>query len=160
MLMSSPTRSRQRMSLQCMVPIRDIGRQLVRGGVKLYELKPEHKRQKMSMFGSRGASLHTKAFVVDGRIGFVGSFNFDARSVSLNTEMGIIFESEELAEEIRAEFQRQTAEAYSLTLLQNQIAWLDHSDKTATVLRHEPNASIGRRFIATATRLLPIKSQL
>ena len=75
-----------------MVPMRDIVRQLIRGGVELYELKPEHNRQKMSMFGSRGASLHTKAFVVDGRIGFVGSFNFDARSLSLNTEMGIIFE--------------------------------------------------------------------
>ncbi len=54
-----------------------------------------------SLFGSRGASLHTKAFTVDDGTGFVGSFNFDPRSASLNTEMGVIFEHEALAGEMR-----------------------------------------------------------
>lgn len=135
-------------------------RRLIRGGVELYELKPEHDRQKMSVFGSRGASLHTKAFVVDGRIGFVGSFNFDARSHSLNTEMGIIFENAELAEEIITEFRHQTSEAFLLKFHQNQLAWIDQSAGSAAVMRGEPGATIGRRFIAMMTRLLPIESQL
>lgn len=40
------------------------------------------------MFESSGASLHTKAFTVDGRHGFIGSMNFDPRSVSLSSECG------------------------------------------------------------------------
>ena len=34
---------------------------------------------------SSEASLHTKAFMVDGETGFVGSFNLDPRSINLNT---------------------------------------------------------------------------
>jgi len=48
---------------------------LLRAGVGLYELKAQGEREG-SLFGSSGASLHTKAFVVDGRGGFVGSFNW------------------------------------------------------------------------------------
>ena len=41
----------------------------------MHELKPGGEEEGISVFGSRGASLHTKAFVVDGRTCFVGSFN-------------------------------------------------------------------------------------
>ena len=40
-----------------------------------------------------GASLHTKAFTVDGKSGSIGSFNLDLRSISLYTEMGVMFDS-------------------------------------------------------------------
>ncbi|KAG1529944.1 hypothetical protein G6F50_017653 [Rhizopus delemar] len=46
--------------------------QLLKAGVQLYELKA-HGQPDTSLFGSSGASLHTKAFVVDDRRGFVGS---------------------------------------------------------------------------------------
>ena len=38
---------------------------LLKGGVSLFELQPHGKRSKISVFGSRGASLHTKAFTAD-----------------------------------------------------------------------------------------------
>src|SRR5690606_39065564 len=57
---------------------------LLRAGVELYELKA-HGSVNPSLFGSSGASLHTKAYVADGRHGFVGSFNLDPRSMNLNT---------------------------------------------------------------------------
>ena len=65
---------------------------LLEAGVHLYELKAHGQSGDAGMFGSSGASLHTKAFVVDDRRGFVGSFNLDPRSAYLNTEMGVLFD--------------------------------------------------------------------
>lgn len=72
-------------------------RPLLAGGVQLYELKARGHVEKASTFGSSGAGLHTKAFVVDDRRGFVGSFNLDPRSAYLNTEMGALFDDPVLA---------------------------------------------------------------
>ncbi|TGQ65984.1 phospholipase D family protein [Mesorhizobium sp. M00.F.Ca.ET.186.01.1.1] len=48
-------------------------KRLLRNGVKLFELQPFSRQPAISVFGSKGASLHTKAFSVDDRAGFVGS---------------------------------------------------------------------------------------
>jgi putative cardiolipin synthase len=63
-------------------------KRLLRAGIELYELK-RGGQEGRSLFGSGGASLHTKAFTVDGKLAFVGSFNLDPKSANLNTEMGI-----------------------------------------------------------------------
>ncbi len=52
---------------------------LLQAGVQVYELKAQGEPGDSSLFGSSGASLHTKAFVLDDRRGFVGSFNLDPR---------------------------------------------------------------------------------
>jgi phosphatidylserine/phosphatidylglycerophosphate/cardiolipin synthase-like enzyme len=77
---------------------------LLRQGVALYELRPGRAGTERELLGSSGASLHTKAFVVDGARGFVGSFNFDPRSAQLNTEMGVVFDQPALAAEVRRLF--------------------------------------------------------
>src|SRR5690606_4606170 len=46
-------------------------------------------RPRAGRAGSSGASLDTKAFVVDGRRGFIGSYDPDPPSARLNTEMGV-----------------------------------------------------------------------
>lgn len=46
--------------------------------------------------------LHIKSVVFDGSTSFVGSFNLNKRSVFLNTEMGLLVRSPELAEQITA----------------------------------------------------------
>ena len=82
---------------------------LVENGISLFEQKASLDRTKITLFGSRTASLHTKACVADRKISFVGSFNLDPRSKSINTEMGIIFESDllshRLAELLQAQMQ-------------------------------------------------------
>ncbi len=78
-------------------------KRLLRTGVKLYEMRPQVTQSEASLFGSSGASLHTKAFVVDDRYGFVGSFNIDPRSIDLNTEMGVLFDDVPLALALREE---------------------------------------------------------
>lgn len=132
---------------------------LLAGGVRLFELRARDARKNVSLFGSRGASLHTKAFVVDGLHGFVGSFNFDPRSVSLNTEMGLLFEHAELAREMQAVFAEEIAEkrSYRLVLSRDAIRWQDGGGR---LLDSEPDASLRRRVVACMISFLPIESQL
>jgi cardiolipin synthase C len=135
---------------------------LLEAGVKLFELKPNIMERKISLFGSSGASLHTKAFTVDRTFGFVGSFNFDPRSISLNTEMGVLFRDPHVADEIRKVVAEETApeRSYLLTLTDGELVWQDRGQALARTWHHEPKASIWRRIAATLIGLLPIESQL
>ncbi len=132
---------------------------LIAGGIRLFELRARDGKKDMSLFGSRGASLHTKAFVVDGLHGFVGSFNFDPRSVSLNTEMGILFEHAALARQMQAIFAEETApkRSYRVVLSDGRIGWQDEAGR---ILDREPDASLRRRALATVISLLPVELQL
>lgn len=47
-------------------------------------------------------ALHAKSMVVDGRIAYVGTFNFDPRSENLNTEVGAIIHHPGLAQRLQA----------------------------------------------------------
>ncbi|QWC56352.1 hypothetical protein F7D01_03955 [Erythrobacter sp. 3-20A1M] len=51
-----------------------------------------------------GPTLHAEAFTVAGSTVFIGSFNFDPRSFALNTELGIMIDSPEIAGEMRKVF--------------------------------------------------------
>src|SRR5690606_25969847 len=82
---------------------------LLRAGVRLFETKARVQVDSAGVFGSSGASLHTKAFVVDGVRGFVGSFNLDPRSADLNTEMGVLFDDEVLGARVRDEYRALSA---------------------------------------------------
>jgi putative cardiolipin synthase len=132
---------------------------LLEGGVELWELKPTPGSEvKSSMFGSSGASLHTKALEVDGRIAFVGSYNLDPRSTSLNCEQGIFVESPEIATQLVEIFREDTAgrSAWAVTLEDGDPRW---SDGTQT-LDSAPDASASRKFQAWLARVLPVSSQL
>lgn len=51
-------------------------------------------------------SMHAKSFVIDRRIGIVGSFNLDPRSEMLNTESFVAVESESFAKELLLHIRR------------------------------------------------------
>lgn len=78
---------------------------LLKMGVRLYELKSHdrHADNKHSLLGSECTSLHAKAFFIDRRKNFIGSFNMDPRSAIHNTEMGAIFEHSGYAEMVTQE---------------------------------------------------------
>ncbi len=73
----------------------------------------------MVVTGGRSiAALHTKALVVDRRSTFVGSFNLDPRSANINTEVGLLVDSPELARQV-ASYSTQAStpdNAYHVTL--------------------------------------------
>lgn len=133
---------------------------LLAGGVRLFELKPEPGRAATSsLFGSSGASLHTKALTVDGERLFVGSFNLDPRSTSLNTEQGIFVHSPVLARQLDAVFARQTAAEHAWEVRLDaggDLTW----DDGGVPLTRTPEASLGRKFQAWLARILPVSSQL
>jgi putative cardiolipin synthase len=134
---------------------------LLDGQVRIHELKPVH-RTRFSMLGSRRASLHTKAIVVDGLRGFVGSFNLDPRSAQLNTEMGVLFTDATLAGQLRALFHRSASSqaSYRLYLDNGALRWADDAEGTGRVWTRDPEARFWRRALVLAVRWLPIESQL
>ncbi|OLP58504.1 cardiolipin synthase [Xaviernesmea oryzae] len=140
-------------------------RRLLKAGVRLYELKAErepNEKARLSLFGSRHASLHTKAFTLDGRTGFVGSMNFDPRSASLNTEMGVLITCPDLIADIDAIFTAETApvNSFRLALEGRKLIWSDEQAHRARRLRREPEAGFWRWAIAAVIGVLPIESQL
>jgi putative cardiolipin synthase len=137
-------------------------RTLIDYGVVIHELKPEPVRQRASLFGSRTASLHTKAIVADQSLGFIGSFNLDPRSHSINTEMGIVFNCAAIAEQVQKIFEVQTAPGFSyrVTLVDERLVWTDAVDGKPRQQFHEPEAPLRRRVPAALIAWLPIESQL
>jgi putative cardiolipin synthase len=77
---------------------------LVEAGVELHELRPDAAIRKSvvdtSPVESKSLSLHTKAIVVDRVRVFIGSMNLDPRSADLNSEMGVVIESPDLAQKL------------------------------------------------------------
>ncbi len=134
-------------------------RPLLKGGVQLWELKPAlGSASGSSLFGSSGASLHTKALSTDGRSLFVGSYNVDPRSTWLNTEQGVLVEDTTLTEQLDGIFATQTsgAHAWQVTLTDGNLSWSDGVENFGS----DPKASGWRRFQAWMTRVLHLDAQL
>ena len=135
---------------------------LLRNGVGLYELRPGQAKTNRELLGSSGASLHTKAFVVDGQRGFVGSFNFDPRSAQLNTEMGVVFDHPALAAEVQQMFEQgaRPASAWKVELdpQDGGLRWTE--GEGGRVWRHEPESGPGLRLLVWLMSWLPLESQL
>jgi putative cardiolipin synthase len=94
--------------------------------------------------------------------GFIGSLNLDPRSVSLNTEMGVLFESQHLVEKMDAVFAKETEMdlSYPVRFDNGSVRWLKVVDGKQTLLRGEPDAGIARRATAWLIGWLPLESQL
>ena len=136
-------------------------RPLLEAGVELRELSHDQGR-KRAWLGSSGASLHTKAFVVDDSAGFVGSFNFDPRSTWLNTEMGVLFQDDGLAAQLRHYYEGmlRAGESFGLFLDDGQLRWRDGRTSPETIWSHDPDSSALLRAALAVARWLPIESQL
>ena len=132
---------------------------LIAEGIEVFEVKQSGERH-AGIFGSSSASLHTKAVVVDDGPVFVGSFNFDQRSVTLNTEMGVLVRHPPLARLMRRQHRwlAQGARSWRVRLEHGRLTWDD--GVTVHSARAEPGASLLRRLSACALRLLPLESQL
>lgn len=150
---------------------------LLLAGVELYEFKPDaslkaagkKKGSRDSARGSSRASLHAKTFVFDERDIFVGSLNLDARSKSLNTEVGAVFDVPDLATRIATNVKQDALpNCYRLELVPGHglyakchyVNWLDEADGQAIRYTHEPGAGWGKRFMVGILSWLPIESQL
>ena len=137
---------------------------MLEAGAELFELKarysPPDNRRDAGIAGSSGSSLHAKTFATDEERIYIGSFNFDPRSIQLNTEMGFLIESETMAKQLKYGFDETLEDiAYRLELNDNhELEWLDRS-VTGDGQRHyvDPETSAGERIIAKMLGYLPIQ---
>ena len=90
--------------------------ELLQMGLQIYEYKPAPEVQIKLMQRSPTATkkmpvfaLHAKTIVVDSKIVYVGTFNFDPRSENLNTEVGAIIHDEALARAVEASIETDMA---------------------------------------------------
>ncbi|MFT5050973.1 MAG: putative cardiolipin synthase [Chlamydiales bacterium] len=146
---------------------KDYRRALVRRGVELHELMPVSEAveegYRQGKLGSSNAALHTKTFVSDGQRIFVGSLNLDPRSVELNTELGLVVESPELARQILAKVDRATQRDVSWTIALDDagdVIWLGERAGGPLRLDTEPDTSWWLRCKVWMMGLLPIEGQL
>jgi putative cardiolipin synthase len=113
-------------------------------------------------------SLHAKLFVFDRQRVFLGSMNFDQRSMHLNTEIGLIIDSVALAEQIAARFEAmaQPANSYLLALRPNQpgssptLIWRTQEGSKLIEYETEPARSHWQRFAAHLFSVLPLDKEL
>ncbi|MDP2046941.1 MAG: phospholipase D family protein [Deltaproteobacteria bacterium] len=93
-------------------------------------------------FGSESrGSLHAKTFVLDRQTVFVGSFNFDPRSIKLDTQNGVVIHSPELANQAAYLFDEgiSPARTYRVTLLgDDDLVWITEDNGREVRYYQEP----------------------
>jgi cardiolipin synthase C len=136
-------------------------KKLLRGGVRLFELKRDLSAPRIDdtgPFASSASSLHAKTFTVDRSRIFIGSFNFDPRSARLNTENGFIIDSPAMAQTLSDAFSLQIPErSYEVTLsAQGDLQWIERRGGAEVVHTEEPGVSRWRTYIVSVISILPI----
>ena len=108
--------------------------------------------------------------IVDKHMVFVGSMNLDPRSRKLNTEMGVIVDSAELAAVLSKYFDSATApeNAFHVVLERPEgdrsakpvLRWIAVDDGKPVKFDHDPETSALTRARVEMMRALPIEDQL
>jgi putative cardiolipin synthase len=133
-------------------------KRLLHAGAEIYEIRARGTAGE-SEWGHQPeqVTLHSKATLIDRRTLFIGSLNFDPRSILINTEMGLFVESEEVGERF-AELLREdlATVTYEVTLNdQDQLRWVYRQGDVEERTTKEPQSSWWQRMQARLYRLLP-----
>jgi putative cardiolipin synthase len=146
---------------------------LLEAGVELYEVRPVLGRPNGS--GGKPESehrgrfaLHAKIFLFDRKRMFIGSMNFDQRSMRLNTEIGLIIDSPELARQSVARFESiaQPANSYVLALRPDDtggaphLVWRTRVDGKAVEYDSVPARGAWKGAVGNILSLLPFDDEL
>lgn len=145
---------------------------LLEAGVELYEIrsmlgntKGSGQTRRIASYGNY--SLHGKLFVLDRKRLFIGSMNFDQRSMHLNTEIGVIIDSPVLAQQVAARFDAmvQPVNSYRLTLDTTHggepgLSWHTQENGLDIAYSTEPARSPWQRFKVHFLSMLPLDSEL
>jgi len=109
---------------------------IIEAGAELYELRHDpalqHEVSDTSPVSAGFSGLHAKVMVTDRKRAFVGSMNYDPRSAALNTEMGVVISSPELAEELARIIERDMDPANSWQVARDddgKLYWANASER-------------------------------
>lgn len=140
---------------------------LVKGGIELYEFKPlfvddeKDSKKNYRWIGSSRASLHGKYFAFDEKYMFIGSFNLDGRSVSLNTELGVYFESENYAGFLSENFDDLALrKGYRVILEEDELRWETLENGERVVFSKEPETNWWQRSVNRFISIFVPEAQL
>jgi putative cardiolipin synthase len=141
-----------------------IRKSMLEMGVNLYEVRASSSVPIDESKGVQDAkrTLHAKTFTVDRKRLFIGSFNWNQRSLNIDTELGVIIHSPELATSLA---ERVTAllpdRTFEVSLNEKgKLRWKGLENGQEVILTKEPQSGYWRRFNAGFLRMMPIKSQL
>ena len=133
---------------------------LLQWGAELFELRPDPERQRLTGDGNAGTvrtTLHAKCLIVDRKLIFVGSYNFDLRSANIDTQNGIVVHSSQLAEQLAGFFAEGAGPKSAYRVLfrdecdgaSRKFMWTDEENGKTIRYYQEPKAGIGRRLKAS-----------
>jgi len=117
-------------------------------------------KAKVSLKGLSRSSLHAKLMAIDQKQVFIGSFNFDPRSAYLNTEIGVLLNSPNLARAVHETMDKNLSKyAYKLVLDANQnINWKIRNAKGETkTFKKEPGMKWYQKASIKFLSILPIE---
>jgi putative cardiolipin synthase len=136
--------------------------QLLAGGAELHEVRVDARDRYVHMFppaDRKSLALHAKALVFDHDKVFIGSANLDPRSLRINTEMGLLVESEALNARVRTAFEPDFAEANAWHLKigeRGQVVWVSEG----VVLTSQPADSYMQRIEDWFLAHLPLEDKM
>jgi putative cardiolipin synthase len=137
---------------------------LLAHGVRIFEMRGDVHVVGTRRAGTQGSSssLHAKAFIVDNRYFFMGSFNWDPRSAEINTELGVIIDSPKIASQMAASImQAVPTKSYEVFLNDDgELRWRAGVNGRVETWDREPETSFYTRFKAGLLGILPVESQL
>lgn len=147
-------------------------KQLLKDGVELYEVRARlgntrGSGQSATMSRHGNYALHAKMFVLDRRRLFVGSMNLDQRSRRINTEVGLIIDSEQLAQEAAGRFEAMTQpeNSYEVALApgsgkREHLIWRTSENGAEVDYLKEPAKHVWQRTEVGFLSLLSLDSEL
>ena len=136
--------------------------ELMDSGAELHEVRIDARDRERHMFpptDQKSLALHAKMLIIDDDKVFIGSANLDPRSLRLNTEMGLLIESNALNAAVRAEVMPDFAEANAWKLEFNEdgdTVWVSED----MVLTTQPAGSFMQRIEDWMFAHLPIEGEM
>ena len=138
---------------------------LLKAGMELYELRPDtnmDRRWSVLSLKSR-AAMHNKFIVFDRKSVWIGSFNLDPRSSTLNTEIGVMIDSPEIANQAAKIMDEGVSpgSAYHVTLDNDgRLVWTAENNGEKVQYDTDPGTNVWERLLFGFIGILPIEDQL
>jgi putative cardiolipin synthase len=129
---------------------------ILASGVELYEMRADPEFSENNT--AEHDSLHSKYIIFDDEVVFIGSMNLDRRSLYLNTELGVVLRSPDLADALRESFHTlvQPENSWRVTNTDDGLQWTS----SAGTVDKEPAKSDMQRIESQLLRILPVSNQL
>ena len=146
--------------------------ELLKEGVELYETRARlgnsrGSGQSTKISRNGNYALHAKLYVLDRQRLFIGSMNLDQRSRRLNTEVGLIIDSPELAQETAKRFEAMILPENSYAVVlppdpqhSTHLTWRTVENGTPVEYAKEPARHAWQRAEVKFLSLLPLDHEL